>query len=355
MGDDAWIWRSAFDVGEYNAGMLAQSLEVNRDVPENTQLLDAVFFSDIGPDEENSTGALEYPATVGLYERDSGILWTRTDPSNYQRDTRMARELVVTWNCWIGNYIYGFDWVFKLDGSIEVKVLLTGTTLNRGTDETPEPEAAKVGLDENGVWVSAPNHQHFLSFRLDLDVDGTSNTLMEMSAAHLPDTGYKNSFGAVMSHIEQEGYRDADPLTARHWHVESADKKNKYGKPTSYALEPSTFAVPYSAPDFPGLLRAEFARHPLWLTRYKEGELYAAGDYPNQALKSDGVGVYTTPAEHLHGDDVVLWYTTGFTHLSKPEDFPVMPSESIHFKLQPRGFFSANPALEIADQVELER
>jgi primary-amine oxidase len=42
----------------------------------------------------------------------------------------------------------------------------------------------------------------------------------------------------------------------------------------------------------------------------------------------------------------------GFTHLSKPEDFPVMPSESIHFKLQPRGFFSANPALEIADQVE---
>jgi Cu2+-containing amine oxidase len=30
-----------------------------------------------------------------------------------------------------------------------------------------------------------------------------------------------------------------------------------------------------------------------------------------------------------------------------------MPSETVHFKLQPRGFFSANPALEIADQVEL--
>jgi len=355
MGDEAWLWRSAFDVGEYNAGMLAQPLEVNRDVPENTQLLDALFFSDVGPDEENTTGAIEYPGTIGLYERDSGILWTRTDPSNYQRDTRLARELIVTWNCWIGNYIYGFDWTFKLDGSIEVKVQLTGTTLNRGTDETPEAEAAKVGLDDNGVWVAAPNHQHFLSFRLDLDVDGKNNALMEMGAAHLPETGFKNSFGAVMSHIEHEGYRDADPFSARHWHVESADKKNKYGKPTSYALEPATFAVPYSAPDFPGLLRAEFARHPLWITRYKEGELYAAGDYPNQAQRSDGVGAYTTPAEHLHGDDIVLWYTTGFTHLSKPEDFPVMPSESIHFKLQPRGFFSANPALEVADQVELKK
>jgi primary-amine oxidase len=352
MGDDTWLWRSAFDVGEYNAGMLAQALEVDRDVPENTQFLDAVFFSDIGVDESNPTGAIEYPATVGLYERDSGILWTRTDPTNVQRDTRMGRELVVTWNCWIGNYIYAFDWVFKLDGSIEVVVHLTGTTLNRGTDATPEAEAPKVGLDADGVWVAAPNHQHFLSFRLDLDVDGTKNALMEMSAAHLPETGFKNAFGAVMKHIAQEGYRDADPFTARHWHIESADKTNKYGKPTSYALEPSTFAVPYSAEDFPGLLRAEFAKHPLWFTRYREGELYAAGEFPNQGQKSDGVGVYTTPAEPLHGDDVVLWYTTGFTHLSKPEDYPVMPSESIHFKLQPRGFFSANPALEIADQVE---
>jgi len=352
LGDSNWVWRSAFDVGEYNAGTLAQSLEANRDVPENAQLIDATFFSDVGTSADNPTGSVDFPATIALYERDAGLLWTRTDPSAYDRDTRYARELVATWNCWIGNYIYGFDWIFKLDGSIEVKVNLTGTTLNRGTDATAEASAAKVGKDANGTIVSAPNHQHFLNFRLDLDVDGPTNTLMEMEAANLPNTGFKNSFGATMAHLESEGYRDVNPYGSRHWHVESATNKNAYGKFTSYALEPSTFAFPYSAPDFPGLLRAEFARHAFWYTRYKEGEVYAAGNYPNQGASPDGVGVYTTPAEPIHGDDIVVWYTTGFTHLAKPEDYPVMPTESIGFKLQPRGFFAQNPALEISDQGE---
>jgi primary-amine oxidase len=287
-----------------------------------------------------------------VYERDAGLLWTRTDPSVYDRDTRFARELVATWNCWIGNYIYGFDWIFKLDGSIEVKVNLTGTTLNRGTDAQPEESASKVAKDASGTLVSAPNHQHFLNFRLDLDVDGTNNTLMEMEAANLPNTGFKNSFAATMQHLETEGYRDVNPMGIRHWHVESATAKNPYGKFTSYALEPSSFAIPYSAPDFPGLLRAEFARHAFWYTRYKEGEIYAAGNYPNQGASPDGVGVYTTPAEPIRGEDIVVWYTTGFTHLAKPEDYPVMPTETVGFKLQPRGFFTQNPALEISDQVE---
>jgi primary-amine oxidase len=352
LGDSNWVWRSAFDVGEYNAGTLAQALEANRDVPENAKLIDATFFSDVGPTADNPSGTVEFPATLALYERDAGLLWTRTDPTNFKRDTRYARELVVTWNCWIGNYIYAFDWIFKLDGSIEVKVHLTGTTLNRGTDAQLEASAPKVAVDAKGALVSAPNHQHFLSFRLDLDVDGPNNTLMEMEAANLPNTGFKNSFGAVMRGILNEGYRDVNPLAIRHWHVESATTKNPFGKPTSYALEPTAFAVPYSAPDFPGLKRAEFARHAFWFTRYKEGELYAAGDYPNQGEKPDGVGVYTSPAEPISGDDMVLWFTTGFTHLAKPEDYPVMPTESIGFKLQPRGFFDQNPALEISDQAE---
>ena len=55
-------------------------------------------------------------------------------------------------------------------------------------------------------------------------------------------------------------------------------------------------------------------------------------------------------AESLEGQDVVLWYTTGLTHLARPEDYPVMPTESIGFTLAPRGFFARNPALDVTDQ-----
>jgi primary-amine oxidase len=350
MGDANWIWRSALDVGEYNAGMLAQRLEVNRDVPENAKLLDATFFADIGPSPQNPTGTSELPATIALYERDAGLLWTRTDPSSYERDTRMARELVVTWSCWIGNYVYGFDWIFKLDGSIEVQTKLTGTTLNRGAGAENEASAPKVGKDARGALVAAPDHQHFLNFRLDLDVDGPNDQVMEMEVAHLPGTGFKNSFGAVTMRLDKEGYRDMNPFTARHWHVESAGARNQFGKPTGYALESESFAIPYSAPDFPGLQRAQFAQHQFWVTRYNDAEQYAAGLFPNQAKSPAGVSQFATPAEALSGQDVVVWFTIGFTHVSRPEDYPVMPTETLGFKLAPRGFFAQNPALDTVDQ-----
>jgi len=349
LGEENWVWRGALDVGEYNAGMWAQTLKVNQDVPENAQLLDAVFFSDTGPDAENETGTRDFPATVAVYERDAGILWSRTDPSNSERDTRYARELVVTWNCWIGNYVYSFDWIFKLDGSIETRVLLTGTTLNRGTNDASETSAPKVGIDTKGVLVAAPNHQHFLSFRLDLDVDGPLNDMMEMEVAHLPDTGFKNSFAATMHYIDREGFRDANPFTLRHWHVEGSNK-NAFGKPTSYALEPGGVAVPYSAPDFPGLTRAAFAQHQLWVTQYKEGEMYAGGPFPNQARAVAGLPEFVKDAASLAKQDVVVWYTAGYTHVTRPEEFPVMSAETIGFRLVPRGFFTRNPALDVGDE-----
>ena len=114
-------------------------------------------------------------------------------------------------------------------------------------------------------------------------------------------------------------------------------------------LDPGAVAVPYSAPDFPALARARFAEHALWLTRHKDGELYAAGRFPNQAKSADGLPVFVGDAESLEGQDVVLWYTAGLTHLARPEDYPVMPSESIGFRLAPRGFFARNPALDAPD------
>ncbi|MDB4971947.1 MAG: copper amine oxidase [Myxococcaceae bacterium] len=347
LGDDNWSWRGAFDVGEYNAGKLAQTLEVGRDVPQNAVFLDAVLFAESGPGPKNPTGSLVIPNSIALFERDAGMLWSRTDPSTQARDTRMARELVTTWNCWVGNYIYGFEWIFKLDGSIEVKVQLTGTTLNRGADAEPEASAPKVGRDLRGVMVAAPNHQHFLNFRLDLDVDGPQNHVMEMEVRNLPDPVHPNAFDAVSEHLAAEGPRDVSPFTARHWHVESATRTGPFGKPTGYALEPGAFAIPYASADAPGLQRGQFALHQVWFTRYRADEQYAAGKFPNQAKTRDGVAVYSTPAEPLPGQDVVLWYTTGFTHLAKPEDHPVMSVESIGFRLAPRGFFARNPALEL--------
>ena len=45
--------------------------------------------------------------------------------------------------------------------------------------------------------------------------------------------------------------------------------------------------------------------------------------------------------------DVVLWHSYGVTHLPRPEDFPVMPVETVGFVLKPCGFFTQNPGMDI--------
>ena len=46
-------------------------------------------------------------------------------------------------------------------------------------------------------------------------------------------------------------------------------------------------------------------------------------------------------------EDVVFWYTFGYTHIPRPEDYPVMPTSYIGFLLKPNGFFDANPANDV--------
>ena len=60
------------------------------------------------------------PAAVALYERDGGIAWKHGD------NTRRARDLVLSFLSEAGNYEYGFDWIFHQDGTLEMRVALTG-------------------------------------------------------------------------------------------------------------------------------------------------------------------------------------------------------------------------------------
>lgn len=363
IGDVNWLWRSAFDVGEYGLGYYAQKLELDHDVPGNAQFLNATFANDAGD-------PVNYPNTLGVYERFDGVAWTRTDPSSGARDSRGSRALVLHWNTWIGNYVYAFDWTFRQDGSLEVVLGATGTTVNRSTalDEgegdvdkaaplvgvAPVVQGSTAGSDGKAR-VRAPNHQHFFNFRFDFDIDGTNNIALTKDIIHVPPAsagGAENVFEEEETPILAEGALSADVTKARSWEVRSASARNAFNQPTGYGLELPYLAFPLSEPSFPPVQRAQFAVQQFWVTRYKEGELYAAGDHPNQGHAGEGLPLFVSDDDPLNalttGSDLVVWFTIGFTHSPRPEDYPVMPTERISFKIAPHGFFSRNPTLDLA-------
>jgi primary-amine oxidase len=46
----------------------------------------------------------------------------------------------------------------------------------------------------------------------------------------------------------------------------------------------------------------------------------------------------------------VLWYVFGLHHITRPEEWPIMPVDTVSFWLKPFGFFDRNPSLDVPPQ-----
>ena len=344
--EPTWSFRNAFDVGEYNLGLLANSMELGKEIPENGLLLNAVFANEQGE-------PYQIPGVIGIYERDNGMLWKHYEYNTQRNDVRRSRELVMKMMVAIDNYDYSINWIFHQDGTLEVQNELTGIILTQGTAAQKQSDDDFYGrlIAKN---IFGVNHQHFFNYRLDFDVDGQANSVMEMNVKALP-MNEKNPLGNAIAVAETPlaketaAVRDLDMKSSREWMIISADKKNVLGAAPGYMLMPEGNSIFFPVEGSKIRERAEFATHHLWVTKYKPTELYAGGDYPNQTKLGQGLPKYISDNESLLGEDIVLWYTMGVTHIPRSEDWPVMPVHRVGFKLVPRGFFSQNPAINLPE------
>ena len=131
------------------------------------------------------------------------------------------------------------------------------------------------------------------------------------------------------------------------WRVINPNVKSPLGYPTGYEIAPMHNAVSLMTDDDYPQRRAGFILHNLWVTPYHEDERYAAGDYPTQSHGGDGLPAWTKTNRPIENTDIVVWYTLGFHHVPRPEDFPIMPTAWHEFELRPFDFFSRNPAVDL--------
>lgn len=347
-----WFFRNAFDAGEDSFGRLASPLEPLTDYPSNAVTFDAVM-----PTEKGDWFLI--PRAIALYERDGGLAWKHHDRGRNRNESRRARELVLTWVATVGNYDYGFNWVFHQDGSLEMETLLTGFMETKAVALKALPSSAHdhdSGELRYGHLVAenllAVHHQHFFSFRLDMDIDGTKNSVLEMNTEALPPgpaNPYSNAFTMkeTVFHNEREAVRQMSLAASRRWTVFNPEVRNSLGYPAGYTLLPGENSVPYAAPESWVRKRAGFINAPFWVTQLNPAETYAAGLYVNQSRGDDGLHRWVEANRAIENQDVVLWYTMGITHLPRVEEHPIMAVHKATFKLVPNGFFNRNPAIDL--------
>ena len=333
--------RTAFDIGEWGLGFMTTSLSLGCDCLGEITYLDAVVHDSRG---EPRT----IPNAICVHEEDSGVGWKHVDHGGGV-EVRRARRLVISFHVTVANYEYLVYWRFYQDGNIECEVRATGILVTSYTAE-PGSHPANGTLVDQGTY--APFHQHFIVARLDLDVDGADNTVYATDSVPAPAGGDDPyGLGLVVRNTplrtEDEGRQDYDWGTQRGWKVVNDNVRNGLGTPVGYKLVPSAAFPPLLDPASPAFQRARVIGHTLWVTPYREDERWPCGDFPVQSSRDSGLAVWTQAGRSIENTDVVLWYVFGIHHITRPEDWPVMPSDVVSFWLKPSGFFDRNPALDV--------
>jgi primary-amine oxidase len=334
--------RTAYDIGEWGLGFMTTSLELGCDCLGEIVYLDAVLHDTAGEPYEITNA-------ICLHEEDNAVLWKHVD--HYTgAEVRRQRRMVVSCHATVANYEYLIYWRFYQDGNIECEVRATGimVTSPYGEGESSPPYGTTV---DNRTY--APFHQHFIVARLDLDIDGDSNTVMEVDSV-APEVSPDNPHGLALVlkttpvTSEAEAARDYDWSTQRSWKVVNPNKKNKLGTDVAYKLVPGACFPALMDPATPQYLRAPIIGHTLWVTKNHEDERWPCGRYPTQSTVDSGMTEWIKDSEPLENTDVVLWYVFGINHITRPEEWPIMAVDAISFWLKPSGFFHQNPSIDVA-------
>ncbi|KAK9137324.1 hypothetical protein Sjap_007918 [Stephania japonica] len=347
---EEWYYKTFFDAGEFGFGLCTLPLEPLRDCPANAVFIDAFYAGQDGK-------PIRISNALCVFERYAGdVMWRHTEigiPGEFIREVRPEVTLVVRMVSTVGNYDYIVDWEFKQSGSIEAKVGLSGVLEVKGTAYTHtdqiKEEAFGTLLAENTLGIY---HDHFLSYHIDLDIDGEANSFVKnklVTKRVKDNNSLRKSYWTVekvTARTESEAKIKVGAEAAE-LVVVNPNKKTKLGNPIGYRLIPRSPPASslLSDDDYPQI-RGAFTKYDLWVTPYNNSEKWVAGLYADQSRGDHTIATWSERDREIENKDIVLWYTVGFHHVPSQEDFPVMPTLSGGFELRPTNFFEANPVLK---------
>jgi primary-amine oxidase len=237
--DPGWDTRAFVDAGEFLLGGLIKPVGPD-DCPAHAQYFTGLMPSDSG-------APVLKPQMACLFEHASDSpAWRHLEGDVISG--RPSRELVLRTAAVAGNYDYILDWIFQQDGTIRVAVGATGIVETKGVKE--QTAMPSVGL-EHGTLVApnllAVNHDHYMSYRIDLDVDGPANSFMVDRLVQEPLTGHSRKMiwaaQSSIAHTEKDAILDVDLRHPAMWHFINPTQKDARGYPTGWEIMPGATAV----------------------------------------------------------------------------------------------------------------
>ncbi|KAF2272146.1 uncharacterized protein EI97DRAFT_235076 [Westerdykella ornata] len=332
--------KSAFDLGDAGAGLMANNLKLGCDCLGSIYYLDSILADDEG-------GVIPMPNVVCIHEQDAGIGWKHTNYRTGRAVVVRKRELVLQSIITVSNYEYVLAFVFNQAGELEYEIRATGILSTQPIDEGIEVPFGTVVHPG----VLAVHHQHIFSLRVDPMLEGPHNRVVYEEAHAMPRSDFNphgTGYYVKETVVEESGGYDVDYSVNRVFKIQNPNVRNPINsKPVAYKIQAPDFQKILSDRDSFNYKRAEFSDHNIYVVKHRDGEFFAGGKYTNQSRGGTGVRSWAGRKENVKDTDVVLYIQAGINHVPRIEDFPVMPVEILKIHMKPVNFFDKNPALDV--------
>ncbi|KAF2168990.1 hypothetical protein M409DRAFT_36280 [Zasmidium cellare ATCC 36951] len=333
--------KQAFDLGDSGFGLTSNTLALGCDCLGHIAYFDGIRVTGEGE-------PVHMPNVVCMHEVDQGIGWKHTNVRNGQASMVRDRQLVIQSTATVANYEYIVAFVLDQAANLHIELKATGIVSTMPI----RPGVHSEWGTTVAPGVLAVNHQHLFCVRVDPNLDNGPNSIQYDDCVPVRNEPELDPFGCAFrvksTVIDQPGGYDLDLSSSRTFKVINPSSVNAIsGKPVGYKLHAVPSQMMMMGPETFNLRRGLFASKPIWVTKYRDGELYAAGEFTNQSREDTGLAKFAARKEGTAKTDCVLWHSFGITHVTRPEDFPVMPNEKMTVTLKPTSFFESNPSNDV--------
>ncbi|KAK7737303.1 hypothetical protein SLS53_006606 [Cytospora paraplurivora] len=319
---------------------------------------------------------------ICLFEFTSDALLSR-HTAQYSVTASRNTYLTVRSVSTVGNYDYTIDYVFYLDGAIEVKVRASGYIYGAFYANNPAKHEDEYGHRIHDA-LSSSMHDHVISFKADLDVAGSANDAVRMAVepttiSYPWDQPYireRNTMHLVEYPITREAGLEWPRNAGEFYLVYSADQRNAWGERKGYRVVSGTGMgnTPHLTIANSTVLgdSARWAEKDVWVVRQKDHEPRGADplnylDPLNPLLDftriADGESLDRGRAEEGGGEeqggydgDLVLYVNVGSHHVPHSGDIPntLMHTSASSVMFLPHNFADRDPSRESVQGVRLQ-
>ncbi|KAI2080782.1 hypothetical protein LOZ04_004158 [Ophidiomyces ophidiicola] len=336
-------------------GRVAYELVKGYDCPFHAKFLNTSFFTD----EQTRI----HKNSICLFEMDTGHPLQRYASSHTISITKNMVFTVRSVSA-VGNYDFIFDYEFYLDGSIHVTVRLSGYIQAAYWAHNAD---YGVRIRES---LSGSMHDHVINYKLDMDVNGTANSLMKATVIPTKeqypwsDGQWRHTMKLDKSFITNERHSKInwDQNQATSYFIVNKDAPNKYGEYRGYRIAPDDFAAT-SATSYLTVKNSDnlkksggWATHNLYVLKNKDTELHSTSPYNNLDAGKPVIDFNKYfNGESLDQEDLVLYFNLGMHHVPDTSDLPNTVTTNAHSSLAivPHNYLPSNPSRATRQQVRV--